>query len=95
MLASTVKDLVTTILLYLCAYPISDSRNYLSSQPDMRDLQNYVVAKIPHRWRSFGTQLGMSHTALEIIEQENCSLKDRFTKVLHEWEKREMYPFTR
>ena len=75
--------------------PVSDSRISLPSEPDMRDLQNYVAAQIPHRWRSFGTQLGIPHNTLEAIAlKNNQNHTYPFIEVLHEWKKAGKYPFT-
>ena len=75
------------ILLLLVCPPISDSRISLLSQPDMRELQNYVASTIPNRWRSFGYQLGIPHNKLDTIELSQSSFQSRFMAVLHEWEK--------
>ena len=78
----------TLVLLLFVCFPISVSRVSLLSEPDMSDLHNFVVARIPHRWRSFGTQLGIPQNILKTIAMENSTTKDCFREVLNEWEKK-------
>ena len=88
----TVKSLITTVMVVIFAcHSISDSRLSLTLKPDMTDLHSFVAARIPHRWRAFGTQLGISQNTLEAIASMGNQLtnpQDHFLAVLHEWEKR-------
>ena len=61
---------------------------------NFKDVQNKVAAKIPNKWRIFGTQLDIPQAILDSFEQKNNDLLRRFTEVLVYWEKTQIHPFT-
>ena len=65
----------------------------LSLKPEMKDLQNFVVAQIPNRWEHFGNQLSIPYNILRTIASREDDFT-RFMAVLHEWEKRDEHSFT-
>ena len=59
----------------------------------MKDLQNFVVAKIPDRWELFGNQLGIPYNTLRKFAPNGDDIT-RFMAVLHEWQKSDVHSFT-
>lgn len=45
----------------------------VQSAPELPDLMNEVAAKIPHKWREVGIQLGVEYDKLQSTPPDSCN----------------------
>ena len=60
----------------------------LHSSPQLRDLMNFVAAKIPEKWREVGIELGLDSADISCIEAEVPTHKSSpcYLAVFYKWE---------
>ena len=81
------------IMLFCCS--VSDVGVGLHNAPSDRDLMNYVVAKIPTKWKEVGVQLRVAHECLERTEAENGRNQQYcFLDILNKWKRNASPPYT-
>ena len=86
---------VNTSLDQICSSAVfSDVGVGLHYTPSDQDLMNYVVVKIPTKWKEVGVQLGLAHECLERTEAENRNQHYCFFDILNKWKKNASPPYT-
>jgi len=59
----------------------------LEKEPQLHELDNEIVSKIPAKWRDFGIQLGLPVGKLDQISaEENTQCQNCFRRVFREWQ---------
>ena len=59
----------------------------METEPQLRELDNEIVSKIPAKWREVGIQLGLPASKLDQISiEENNQCQSCFRKVFREWQ---------
>ena len=66
--------------------------------PELDDLMNDVVSKIPAQWRAVGIQLGVPSCTLDSIQHQNAgkpqACYESFETVLSTWKQNQYKPYT-
>ena len=58
----------------------------METEPQLDQLENEIVSKIPHKWRAVGIQLGVPVNKLhQISTEENINCQNCFRRVFSEW----------
>ena len=85
---------IRNLMKLCCSAVVSDVGVGLHYAPSDQDLMNYVVAKIPTKWKEVGVQLGLAHECLERTEAENRNQQYCFFDILNKWKKNASPPYT-
>ena len=91
--------LIDTVILHdiyslLTALPQHSGK--LHSSPQLRDLMNFVAAKIPEKWREIGIELGLDSADISRIEAEVPTHKSTpcYLAVFYKWESKGTTEYT-
>ena len=73
-----------------CAKPLTSATP--TTPVTLKNLLNFVAAKIPRKWMDFGIQLDIPYEELETYPRHDC--KECFNKVFSTWKRNGSPPYT-
>ena len=89
--------IIILYIIYIIIYPHffkKTGSTILSSKPDIKDLNEHVASKIPHKWELFGVQVGLEQSDLDCIRMKCHDCRLLFNHLFNLWKRKIPSDFT-